>query len=51
MVEDLAQEVFLKVHRGLPSFRDDAKLSTWIDRIVRNVCSESSSRERDAVSV
>ena len=40
-VEDLAQEVFLKVHRGLPSFRGDAKLSTWIYRIVRNVCAEA----------
>jgi RNA polymerase sigma-70 factor (ECF subfamily) len=27
-VEDLAQEAFLKVHRGLPSFRGEAKLST-----------------------
>ena len=45
-VDDLAQEVFLKVHRGLPSFRADAKLSTWIYRIVRNVCSESFARER-----
>ena len=33
--------MFLKVHRGLPSFRGDAKLSTWIYRIVRNVCVEA----------
>jgi RNA polymerase sigma-70 factor (ECF subfamily) len=50
-VEDLAQEVFLKVHRGLPSFRGDAKLSTWIYRIVRNVCSESSTRLHVMVSI
>jgi RNA polymerase sigma-70 factor (ECF subfamily) len=37
-VDDLAQEVFLKVHRGLPYFRGDARLSTWIYRIVQNVC-------------
>ena len=37
-VDDLAQEVFLKVHRGLPYFRGDARLSTWIYRIVSNVC-------------
>ena len=37
-VEDLAQEVFLRVHRGLPYFRGDARLSTWICRIVMNVC-------------
>lgn len=40
-VDDLAQEVFLKVHRGLPYFRGDARLSTWIYRIVSNVCSQA----------
>jgi RNA polymerase sigma-70 factor (ECF subfamily) len=37
-VDDLAQEVFLKIHRGLPYFRGEARLSTWIYRIVQNVC-------------
>ena len=44
--DDLAQEVFLKVHRGLPYFRGEAKLSTWIYRIVFNVCSQVRSRVR-----
>ena len=44
--DDLAQEVFLKVHRGLPYFRGDARLSTWIYRIVFNVCSQERSRDR-----
>jgi len=35
--EDLAQEVFLRVHKGLPYFRGEARLSTWIYRIVCNV--------------
>ncbi len=35
--EDLAQEVFVRVARGLPAFRGDARLSTWIYRIARNV--------------
>jgi RNA polymerase sigma-70 factor, ECF subfamily len=39
--DDLAQEVFLKIHRGLPYFRGDARLSTWIFRIVSNVCSQA----------
>jgi RNA polymerase sigma-70 factor (ECF subfamily) len=40
-LDDLAQEVFLKVHRGLPYFRGEARLSTWIYRIVQNVCSQA----------
>lgn len=42
--EDLAQEVFLRVHRGLPYFRGAARLSTWIYRIVANVCVQDASR-------
>ena len=38
--EELAQDVFLKVHRGLPYFRGEAKLSTWMYRIVINVLSQ-----------
>jgi RNA polymerase sigma-70 factor (ECF subfamily) len=45
--DDLAQEVFLKVHRGLPYFRGEARLSTWIYRIVANVCFEARRRRPD----
>jgi RNA polymerase sigma-70 factor, ECF subfamily len=38
--DDLAQEVFLRVHRGLPAFRGESSLSTWLFRITRNVCAE-----------
>jgi len=38
--DDLAQEVFLKIYRGLPYFRGEARLSTWIFRIVSNVCAQ-----------
>jgi RNA polymerase sigma-70 factor, ECF subfamily len=41
--DDLAQEVFLKVYRGLPYFRGEARLSTWIYRIVANVCTRARS--------
>jgi RNA polymerase sigma-70 factor (ECF subfamily) len=32
--------VFLRVHRGLPYFRGESKLSTWMYRIVANLLSE-----------
>lgn len=34
--EDLCQEVFVKVARGLKDFRGEANLSTWIYRIATN---------------
>ena len=48
--EDLAQDVFLRVHKGLPYFRGEARLSTWIYRIVANVCVQLPTRPR-AVSL
>jgi RNA polymerase sigma-70 factor (ECF subfamily) len=36
--EDICQDVFLKIFQNLPSFRQEAKLSTWIGRIAYNSC-------------
>jgi RNA polymerase sigma-70 factor (ECF subfamily) len=44
--EELSQEVFLRVYRGLPYFRGDARLSTWIYRIVSNLVYEERRGER-----
>jgi RNA polymerase sigma-70 factor, ECF subfamily len=49
--EDLAQDVFLRVHRGLPYFRGEARLSTWIYRIVANVCLQDRARPAAAESI
>jgi RNA polymerase sigma-70 factor (ECF subfamily) len=35
--EDLTQEAFVKVSRGLENFRGECKLSTWLYRIATNV--------------
>jgi RNA polymerase sigma-70 factor (ECF subfamily) len=34
--QDALQEAFLQVHRGLPSFRGEARFSTWLYRIATN---------------
>lgn len=34
--EDVAQEVFIEVHRSIHKFRADAKISTWLYRIAVN---------------
>jgi RNA polymerase sigma factor (sigma-70 family) len=36
--DDLTQEVFIKVHKHIGSFREDAQLFTWIYRIATNEC-------------
>ena len=36
--EDILQIVFIKVYRGLPAFRFESKLATWIHRITLNEC-------------
>jgi RNA polymerase sigma factor (sigma-70 family) len=45
-VEDVTQEVFIKVYRKLHTFRGDARLSTWIYRIARNEAINAVSRSR-----
>ncbi len=39
--DDLAQEVFFRVYRGLPYFRGEARFSTWLYRIVANLCHQA----------
>lgn len=36
--EEVAQEVFLRVHRAIAEFRGEAKLSTWLYAIASRVC-------------
>jgi len=45
-VEDLAQEVFLRLYRALPEFRGEAAISTYLYRIVVNVAQDEWKRRR-----
>jgi RNA polymerase sigma-70 factor, ECF subfamily len=45
-VPDLAQEVFLRLHRALPQFGHRARLSTYVNRIVINVAQDEWRRRR-----
>lgn len=47
-MEDLLQDTFIEVYRSLPSYRGDAKLSTWADRIALRVAYRHFKRERSA---
>jgi RNA polymerase sigma-70 factor (ECF subfamily) len=45
---DVAQEVFLRIHRHLAGFRGGSTLKTWIYRITVNQCRSAGSRHRPA---
>jgi RNA polymerase sigma-70 factor (ECF subfamily) len=45
-MEDLAQEVFLRLYRALPHFRGESTMSTYLYRIVVNVAQDEWKRRR-----
>jgi RNA polymerase sigma-70 factor (ECF subfamily) len=45
-VEDLLQEAFIELFRSLPSYRGEAKLTTWADRITTRVAYRYLRRQR-----
>ncbi len=46
--EDLVQETFIRVHRGLPGFEGRSALSTWIYSIAANVCRNFLAKRKNA---
>jgi RNA polymerase sigma-70 factor (ECF subfamily) len=46
--EEVAQEAFIRVFRGLPKFRGDAALGTWIYRLAVNAALSHRSRRGNA---
>jgi RNA polymerase sigma-70 factor (ECF subfamily) len=44
--EDLAQEAFLRLHRSLPGFRGDSRVSTWLYRTTTRLAIDHLRRER-----
>jgi RNA polymerase sigma-70 factor (ECF subfamily) len=45
-VEDLAQEVFLRLYRGMQHFRGDSEITTYLYRIILNVAQDEWKRRR-----
>lgn len=50
-VDDVVQEVFVQLHRALPTFRGDAKFSTWLYRLTWNVTASHLRRRRPVVDL
>jgi RNA polymerase sigma-70 factor, ECF subfamily len=45
VAEELTQDVFVRVFRAAKSYRPEARFSTWLFTIVRNVCMNYKTRE------
>ena len=45
VAEELAQDVFVRVYRGAATYKPEARFSTWLFTIVRNICFNYRSRE------
>lgn len=45
LAEDVAQDVFVRIHRASADYRPEAKFTTWLYRIVVNRCLDLKRRE------
>lgn len=48
-VEDIAQEVFVKIYKNLKNFKEESSLYTWIYRITINVCIDELKKRRNII--
>lgn len=50
-IEDIAQEVFVKIYKNLKNFKEESSLYTWIYRITINVCIDELKRKKNIVYI
>lgn len=51
LAEDVAQEAFIKVFRGLPNYRPDKPFVHWLHRVVANTVTDELRRRRPVQSL
>lgn len=50
-MDGVLQEAYLRAFRGLPRFRGEARLGTWLYRIVYNACLDELERSSRAAPI
>jgi RNA polymerase sigma-70 factor (ECF subfamily) len=50
-MDDALQETYLRAYRGLPRFRGDSALATWLYRIAYNACLDEIERTPQVVAL
>lgn len=50
-IEDIAQEVFVKVYRNIDEFRGNSSLYTWIYRITTNLCLDYIKKQKSVIYI
>ena len=49
LAQDIAQETFIKVWQYLPTFREEARIGTWIFRIATNNCLQQLKQQKQII--
>jgi RNA polymerase sigma-70 factor (ECF subfamily) len=47
VADDLVQETFIRIQKGLDDLRDPAKLTSWVFRIAHNLCQDHFRKSRE----
>src|SRR5947208_2453855 len=51
LAEDIAQDVFIKVYKALPTYRHDKPFKHWLHRVAANTVTDSLRRRRPVISL
>lgn len=46
LADDVAQDAFLRIHRSAPNYKPTAAFTTWLYRVVVNLCLDATRRPR-----
>lgn len=50
-IEDVAQEVFMKVYKNIDKFKGNSSLYTWIYRITTNLCLDYIKKKKEVIYI